>query len=383
MAYRRLRSVSACLVTTVGLLALGLASAQADSAASTGWRIVKVVGVRGGISEFTTVTASGKTNAWAGGSLCPDPCSSPTATVVRWNGRSWGVFKLPAALSVGPSSPVVASSSATNTWIFAENGSNREYGVHITAGRETQVAFPVHVGISAAANFSPTNAWAFGVSGIGGSGTLVPYAAHYNGREWKHVALPVAPDGVSALSSGDLWVYGTTAATLNKSSAAFAAARWTGSRWHTVKLPNLHLAAGAFMQPDSVLALNQHDVWADGTLGKGQGIGDGVVLLNWNGKKWTSVRPRYALSQFDADITTDGHGGFWVSGYSSRAENYRGPYIYHYRAGRWTRVLAPTVDRGGAQFGNLAWIPGTQSVWGAAELLNAGGTQAVIYKFGP
>jgi hypothetical protein len=276
----------------------------------------------------------------------------------------------------------VASSSATNTWIFAENASSREYGLHVTAGHETQVKFPAKVVISSAAVFSLSDAWAFGLSGAGGS-ALVPYAAHFNGHRWKQVTLPVAPDGVSALSSGDLWVYGTTAATLTSSHAAFAAAWWTGSGWHTVKLPNLHLAAGAFMQPNSILALSDHNVWASGTLGKDQGIGNGVVLLHWNGKKWRSVRPKYALSQFDADMTPDGNGGFWVSGYSSRAQAYRGPDIYHYRAGHWTRALAPTVDGGGAQFGNLAWIPGTRSVWGAAELLNADGSQGVIYKYGP
>jgi hypothetical protein len=137
------------------------------------------------------------------------------------------------------------------------------------------------------------------------------------------------------------------------------------------------------MNPGSVLALSQHDVWVDGTLGKGMGIGNGVVLLNWNGKKWATVTPRYALSQFDADMTADGSGGFWVSGYSSRAQKYAGPYIYHYLAGHWTRVLAPTVERGGAQVFDLAWIPGTHSVWGGAELLNDGGSQAVIYKYGP
>jgi hypothetical protein len=280
MAHRILPRVAACFAVAVGLMAFGLVPAQA---ASTGWRIVKVVGVKGGISQFSSVSASGNSNAWVGGSLCGDPCSSPAATVERWNGHSWRAVKLPAALSAGPNSPVVASSSATNTWIFAENASSREYGLHVTAGHETQVKFPAKVVISSAAVFSLSDAWAFGLSGAGGS-ALVPYAAHFNGHRWKQVTLPVAPDGVSALSSGDLWVYGTTAATLTSSHAAFAAAWWTGSGWHTVKLPNLHLAAGAFMQPNSILALSDHNVWASGTLGKDQGIGNGVVLLHWNGK---------------------------------------------------------------------------------------------------
>jgi len=45
MADERLQWVSASLAVAVGLLALGLAPALAGTAASTGWRIVKVVGV--------------------------------------------------------------------------------------------------------------------------------------------------------------------------------------------------------------------------------------------------------------------------------------------------------------------------------------------------
>jgi len=378
MAHRLLPRAAACFAFAAGLVALGILPAQA---ASTGWRIVKVVGVTGGQSQFTDVAASGNANAWAGGLLCGNPCSGQTATVERWNGHSWTSFALPSALSVGPSGAVVATASATDTWIFAENASSRWYGVHVTAGHETQSAFPANVTISSAAVFSPTNAWAFGTSGYSDP-PLAPYAAHYDGHGWKQVKLPVQPTGVSALASNDLWIYGTTAATLNKGPAAFAAARWTGSAWHTVKLPNLHLASGAFMQPDSILALGQHNVWVDGTLGKGMGIGNGVELLHWNGAKWATVTPRYSLSQFDADLTADGNGGFWVSGYSSRAQSYKGPYLYHYAAGHWSRVLAPTVDGGGAQFGDLAWIPGTRSVWGGAELLNDGGSQGVIYKYG-
>jgi hypothetical protein len=71
--------------------------------------------------------------------------------------------------------------------------------------------------------------------------------------------------------------------------------------------------------------------------------GDGVVLLNWNGSKWTSVKTRYPTSQFDSDLTQDGHGSLWVSGYSSMAEGYAGPYLYHYSDGNWTRQLVPTT----------------------------------------
>jgi len=190
--------------------------------------------------------------------------------------------------------------------------SDVEYALYWNGARAKVTQFPAKTSISAAATFSRSDAWAFGTHGAPGN-PVTPYAAHYNGKTWAPVSLPVLPAGVSALSATDIWVYGQLPAT---SPAAYAVSRWNGHKWTTTRLPDLHLGTGFFLVPGNIGALRANDVWVDGTLGKGMGIGDGVVLLNWNGSKWTRVRTRFPTSQFYSDLTPDGHGGIWVSGYS-------------------------------------------------------------------
>jgi hypothetical protein len=353
----------------------------AQAASPPGWRIVKVIGVKAGLSEMTNLAASGAASAWAGGNTCPASCGTQAPAVEHWNGKSWKAFALSVPDTAGsPANPVVASSSATNTWIFVVNNAGVQYAEHWNGSRATVTSFPAGPTISAAAVLGRNNAWAFGSEGLGSGGPVTPYAAHYNGKTWTQVSLPVIPTGASAVSASDIWVYGQLPGT---SPAVYAVSRWNGHKWITRKLPNLHLGAGYFLVPGNIVALNADDVWVDGTLGKGMGVGDGVVLLNWNGSKWTRVKTRYPTSQFDTDLTQDGHGGIWVSGYSSAAEGYAGPYLYHYNGGHWTRQLAPTTKGDKPQMGGLTWIPGTRSVWGAGMVLPGDGTsQGVLLKYG-
>lgn len=376
------RLLSRALIPAGVAAALALAVMPAAQAASApGWRIVKVIGVKAGLSEMTSLAATGPANAWAGGNTCPASCGVQTPAVEHWNGKSWKAFALSVPDTAGSASnPVVASSSATNTWIFVLNSAGTQYAEHWNGSQATVTSFPAGPVISAAAVLGRNNAWAFGSEGLGSGGPVTPYAAHYNGTTWTQVSLPVIPAGASAVSASAIWVYGQLPGT---SPAVYAVSRWNGQKWITRKLPNLHLGTGYFLVPGNIVALRAHDVWVDGTLGKGMGVGDGVVLLNWNGSKWTRVKTRYPTSQFDSDLTQDGHGGIWVSGYSSAAQGYAGPYLYHYNGGHWTRQLVPTTKGDKPQMGGLTWIRGTRSVWGAGMLLPGDGTsQGDLLKYG-
>jgi hypothetical protein len=379
MAYRLIWRALIPVAVALGLAVAVVPAVQASS--TPGWRIVKIIGVKAGVSEMTDVAASGASNAWAGGSTCPASCGIQTPAVQHWNGTSWKPFTLSVPdLAGSPASPVVATSSPTNTWMFVVNNADAQYAEQWNGTQSAVTTFPEGTAISAAAVLSSSDAWAFGTQTTGTA--ITSYAAQYNGTTWTQVSLPVIPAGVSAISASDIWVYGTLPATAS-SSPTYAVARWTGHAWYTRDLPNLHLATGYFLVPGNIAALSPDDVWVDGTLGKGMGVGDGVVLLNWNGSKWTSVKTGYPTSQFDSDLTQDGHGGLWVSGYSSMAEGYAGPYLYHYSDGNWTRQLAPTTKGDKPQMGGLSEIPGTRSVWGAGELLPGDGTsQGVLLKYG-
>ncbi len=171
------------------------------------------------------------------------------------------------------------------------------------------------------------------------------------------------------------------------SSLTFAAARWTGSGWATVPIPDaagLKLPAGTLFNPISILALSSHNVWVTAGLDTTCppcGFGSGALLLHWNGSSWHSVDVPASISQFDPDIAADGQGGLWVSGYSS---NSGAPSLYHFLNNTWTSQLEPTKDGDRQGVSSLAWVPRTTSLWGAATLFSAaGGSQGASYRYGP
>jgi hypothetical protein len=377
--------------------AIGLAPASA----STGtWQISAIVGDPTGLTSFTDVAASGPNNAWVGGNVCTDnlgggECGGQTAIVEQWNGQSWQGVTLPDS-NLGESGypVVIGTSSADNTWIFGSEINDVGYGVQVTASGATETALPADGGIafSGAAVFGPDDAWAFGLSGDFTLDNFTNYAAHYNGQTWTQLpAPPVEPQYVSALSRHDLWILGPPSFT---SGGSYEAARWTGSGWVTISLPtaaDLNLPASTAFQPVSILGLSRHNVWvtANVELSTCCGFGAGVLLLHWNGANWSlgTTPSTSVVGQFDSDLASDGSGGLWVSGYIDQP-TFAGPYLYHYSHGQWSEQLAPTETGLEPQFGDLAWIPGTRSLWGAAELNNAPSgavlaNQGIIYQYSP
>ncbi len=387
------------LVPAAALTLLGAISLAPASASTATWQISAIVGDPTGLTSFTDVAASGPDNAWVTGTICTDnlgggECGGQAATVEQWNGQSWQAVTLPDSnLGASGLPMVIGTSSADNTWLFGSDINDVGYGVQVTASGATETALPADGGIqfSGAAVFGPDDAWAFGLTGNFLLDNFTNYAAHYNGQTWTQLpALPVFPDSVSALSRHDLWVLGPTSVT----SSTYEAARWTGSGWVTVPIPDateLNLPAGTAFLPISILALSRHDVWvtANVELSTCCGFGAGVLLLHWNGANWSlgTTPSTSVVGQFDMDMTSDGRGGFWVSGYVDQP-SYSGPYLYHYAHGQWSEQLAPTQDGLEPQFGDLAWVPGTRSLWGAAALNNvSSGTviasQGIIYQYGP
>jgi hypothetical protein len=365
--------------------AIGLTPAPASTAA---WQINSVAGDPTAQVGFNSVAASGADNAWAAGlTNCDASCSTQTATVEQWNGRSWQPVTLPDNNLGGAGQlPVIGTSSASNTWIFDSDINNIGYGVHVTDSGATETPLPASGGIqfSGAAVFSADDTWAFGIGGDFNLATFSPYAAHFDGQAWTQLPIPLFPESVSAISGNSLWVLGSPSAL----SIASEVAHWTGTGWSTVPLPtgaSLGLPADETLEPFGILGLSPQDVWITANISVGFGFGAGVLLLHWNGISWHAVDVPQATSFFDADMASDGEGGFWVSGYGS---GFTGPYLYHFGNDHWTSQLAPTQAGEPVLFGGLAPIPGTTSLWGAATLLinlpdGTQGSQGAIYQYAP
>jgi len=229
------------LVPAAALVLTGPISLAPASAGTATWQIASVVGDPASQTRLSDVAASGPDNAWVGGSGCTDSsCATEAAIIQQWNGQSWQTVTLPDTnVIAGDETPVIGTSSADNTWIFGSDINNIGYGVHVTDSGATETAMPADGGLlfTGAAVFSPDDAWAFGFTGDFDNAIFSPYAAHYDGQNWTELPTPpVTPSSVSALSSDDLWILGEQP--FEGNSVTFAAARWTGVGWQTVRIPD-------------------------------------------------------------------------------------------------------------------------------------------------
>ena len=381
------------LIPAAALALTGTIGLTPGGASTATWQINSVIGDPAGQTLLNSVAASGPDNAWVTGAGCTDSsCASQGAIIQRWNGQSWQPFDLPDSSIFGFGFGVVVStSSASNTWIFGADPNNVGYGVHVTDSAVTQVTMPAAEGglsFTGAAVFSPGDAWAFGITGDFNNAIFSSYAAHYDGQTWTELPTPpVVADSVSALSSDDLWILGQE----NFATASFAMARWTGSSWAVVPVPDataLKLPAATIFTPISILADSPDDVWVTAginTTCPPCGFGSGVLLLHWNANGWHSVDVPATISELATGIAPDGQGGFWVSGFPVNSAT---PDMYHFLNDHWTSQPVPTQGGATPNVDGLAGVPGTPSLWSATTLFNfmPDGTetsQGAIDQFGP
>ena len=359
----------------------GPGALAARDAQAPGWHLVRVLRHCGNDS-MEAVTATGRRDAWAVGQ--PPWNVACGADVEHWDGSTWRRVPVPRGLQVGDSGPVAASSAA-DAWIFPEHSgfAGSSYYSYDSAlhwnGRAWHASrFARQIVVSSAATFGPADTWAFGAWDR--RGALVPYAARYDGRAWRHVTPPVAADALSAPSRTDMWLVGPTVATAGRGvrRQRFLAARWTGRSWQTLHLPRLQMPAAGQVYLETALAMTAgpDDLWWSYYLDSGTS-NTRQHLLHWHQGRWHAIQMPAGV--FPDAITPDGHGGIWVTTGIS-PEHY-----YHYHAGRWTRYQVPSPRGYGNVVFGLAWIPGTRSQWGVGEAdANIGThTVATIARYQP
>jgi hypothetical protein len=375
------------------LLSAGLAAVLAAGAGavpavqagpSPGWRIVEIL-EHCGNDSMSAVTATGPRDAWAlglpsgGGPGCG-------ADVEHWDGMSWREVPVPDGVLVRPPSLVsapVAASSATDAWIFPAVPASLpmsvyDYALHWNGTAWRRSAFPAHLTVTFAAAFGEADVWAFG--GIDhADGTVLPYAARYDGHAWHKTVVPVAPLGISALSARDMWAVGPTRATAGKplDKQVLLAAHWTGRRWRTMKVPTIKAPeATTSLSSGQVVAAGRDGIWWAYQVTAKEPSPAG--LLHYYGGHWHVVKLPSAISGIHA-MTQDGHGGVWLVADAGPFDN----FLYHYNHGRWTRQLVPSPSRYDNTLSGMAWIPRTTSVWGVGEAdqNHGNGTAGVIARY--
>jgi hypothetical protein len=339
-----------------GAVTFGVA-VPAQSATTPGWRQVlsKHYGAAADFSDYGTVLALARNNAWALGGYIASNGTPSEATAEHWNGRTWSAVAMPAgaAADVGAASAATASSiwaESDNGYILRWNGSKWSIAKHLTGFGEL-------TGVTA---ISPTNVWVFG--GPGGDPGFGTY--HYNGKTWQSVtaAGKLGLENGSALSATSIWAIGSLNAPYN------AIYHYNGTAWQ-------HVTATALsgLQLWAIKAYSPANIWATGNVG-----GDATspaVMVHFNGKAWT----RYAVPwNFQVGrFASDGQGGFWLTGYQYSATGIGTGWLLHRTsAGKWSRVSP------GGSLTDVALTPGTASLWGTGSETGKTGSNAVILADG-
>jgi hypothetical protein len=345
-----------------------------------GWRVdhgLPDVGIQ-------NIWAGGARNAWLDGDVCGDPssCNSDsdsakdTLTVRHWDGASWRTVTVPRAYVDTPldqGGGPVAASSAADAWVFADRGTNEVDYTDALHWTGTGWAAPVRLPtmIEAAVAPSATDVWAFGSPQQYPDGG---FYAHFDGRSWASGAFPVEGTTAAGQCGSDIWVGGHTRYFTPEIE------HWDGHGWRVTPLPAVvaHCGCTGVMQTPAfitgIAAVSPRDVWADVAV---YNTARGIYLLHWDGRSWSVVPFPYPGNP-TSPVVPDGTGGIWLAINSSAGAD-GSAWLCHESQGHWTRTLVPEPADQSPLVLTLAWIPGTRSLWGAADI----DLGTALLKYGP
>lgn len=382
------RVATGAVVCSLAALAV-LAALPAQAASTPGWRVTMVFGAP--LYPIAQgITADSASDAWISGT------TTQSLLIERWTKGAWKTVPDPAGFTVsgsgGVNDAIIEASSPTNVWTFPQvstSTTTTQYGLEWN-GRSWAKFTLKGFNLLNAAVVSATDVWVFGakVPSAPSVGYGEPYATRYNGHVWQQAATPPGVVlGVSKLSANDIWTYGPSAKTSTGwgTSWAYLAMRWNGKKWSSISIPKVAAVKGHPWFVSGMVALGDKNIWVSEAVTADQ-AGDpgptGVALLHWNGNKWQTVAKITALYA-PGGLTYDGHGGFWLPAYGPGGTP--AEYLLHYSDGRLSQQATPAVKGYDDGVADLALIPGTQSVWGLADLnpIGNGFTESAVLKYGP
>jgi Tfp pilus assembly protein PilX len=192
---------------------------------------------------------------------------------------------------------------------------------------------------------------------------------HWTGSAWAAATTPTATcntqilNGVSAVSSIETWAVGARyfTTTCSKGNYSYTVLRWNGTTWTALSnatSPSIPAASTTAANMNSVQVIST----VAGTTGNfGFAVGDGGVILEYNGTKWATVT---------SPTTQNLESVFVVSANESWAVGTAG-VILKWNGTAWASVTSPTstqlnsiamVDATGAGTAQGGWAVGNSGV---------------------
>ena len=325
-----------------GLLVISAATAGAamattgPAAAGLSWKIAETVRT-GNDGQFTAVVATGKTTGWAFEGT--DFNAAPAA--YQYSGSSWRKVSFP-----GNKDEQVVTAGATSpsdVWAFAQ-GFGTASRVLKYNGHSWSVVRTFGNEIADATVLAGNDVWVYGAEAIPG---IQPALGvwHYNGSSWRQVSKSI--QGGSAVSATSVWGFN-----------GVSVEHWNGVKWTATSVKSLLPAKNpnGLNSPGvaGILALSNTNVFALGSGGT-EDEGGPLVVLHYNGHKWT----KFAQGQFGSgpnpEFSYDGNGGLWLPMLGASGGT---SYLVHYSNGKLTKAALP-VAAAKITVSALARVPGS------------------------
>jgi hypothetical protein len=224
-------------------------------------------GTRGNASGYSVIVATGGREAWAFGGTNPGGPSRPVAE--RWNGRTLTPSALPAGLTGFISD--ASAPAANDIWAASEYGG---YVLHWNGARwRLAMRWPRGM-ITGLTAVSTSDVWVFGTTA---GGTRETGTWHFNGRSWRRVRGAAASIyRASAVSRNDIWAIAADP----KTDSILA---YRGRTWRRVQTGR----ALAGVSLHDVLAMSDDSVWVVGDEVSAGSVR--LVLAHWNGVRWQRI----------------------------------------------------------------------------------------------
>jgi hypothetical protein len=311
-------------------------------------------GQRANASGYSVILRTGPYSAWVFGGSNPGGPSAPVAA--QWDGTTLTTATLPSGLTSFISD--ASGTSGTDIWAASQYG---RYLLHYDGWRWVVAKRWPHGQITGLTAISSSDVWVFGTTAEGASnlGTW-----HFDGYDWQRVPGPA--DSVwraSATSDTDIWA-------IAASPSSYSILQYNGAEWQQV--PTGNDLDG--VQPRDILAMSPGNVWVLGTTADTV-YGVRLVLLHWNGAAWTSLVTQ--INAWAGRLAPGPDGSVLVTATPADASA-AGLILQVSATGGWPMVTAQSwLDSGSVS--DVALAGGARSLWASGAILTRLGGEAVVW----
>jgi hypothetical protein len=353
-------------------------------------------------AALTSVATVSDSDAWAVGYHSGNAFTNvgAKALIDSWNGTAWSQVTTPATPGNTAVLFGVSASSATDAWAVGRTQINKS-SLEGLALHWNGTAWSVSAGFPAAlspfggasavgvADISPSGAYAIGDSAATAVGSL----AHWNGRAWSPVTLPLPRNAnsnttlnaISARGPGDVWIVGTFLDSANGHNETFSE-HFNGTAWNVVPMPPVKSPnINAFFHFNGIKANSPSDVWVVGERGVIDVPDSQKTLIeHFNGTAW-SIVPSPSPGSIDAlsgVTTSNASNNVWAVGGDVRAGTSAGRTLtLNWNGTAWRVATSPNTGSTDG-VGAVATKPGAAIVWAVGESGPPGSFNPLVLRNG-